>query len=261
MTTIVLVFLYFGVVIFPLAFWFWFFRRQDKLEPESRKLLMKIFELGAISIVFALIFEFVLDYIFEFFGVTSEQLEPGILLSGGAFFLVAFSFFLVGPVEELVKFLVLKFYVFKKLDFNQIIDGVVYGATLALGFAFIENSEYFLNAYQNIDVPWVFVMVVTFRGVITALVHVVSTGIIGLFIGRAKFSDSKNQKKIMFKGFLIASLIHGCYNVLIFFSFWGIVASSFLVIISMWWLVHEIKKPESKIIWEKREKDLEKLSE
>ena len=256
MTIAVLVLLYFGVVIFPLAFWFWFFRRQDKDEPEPKKLLLKIFELGAISIIFALAFEFLLDFIFEFFGVTSDQLQPGILLSGGVFFLIAFSFFLVGPVEESVKFLVLRFYVFRNEEFNQVADGIVYGATLALGFAFVENTEYFLNAYENVESSSVFVLVVVFRGVVTALVHVVSTGIIGLFIGRAKFSEAKNRKRIMFKGVVVGSLIHGCYNVLIFLSFFGIIASLLLVVVSMWWLVHEMRKPESQKIWEARKKEV-----
>ena len=53
-----------------------------------------------------------------------------------------FSF--LGPAwcEELLKFIILYFIVLRRNEFNEPMDGLVYGVTVSLGFATYENYTY-----------------------------------------------------------------------------------------------------------------------
>ena len=61
------------------------------------------------------------------------------------------SFLTAAPVEEGLKLSVLYFFVYKMKDFNEPIDGIVYGVTASLGFATLENIYYvyLLSDYLN----------------------------------------------------------------------------------------------------------------
>ena len=52
------------------------------------------------------------------------------------------SFLTAAWVEELLKFLVLYFIVLRRSEFNEPMDGIVYGVTVSLGFATYENYSY-----------------------------------------------------------------------------------------------------------------------
>ena len=60
------------------------------------------------------------------------------------------SFLTAAPVEEILKFSVLYSLVYKMKDFNEPVDGV-YGVTVSLGFATLENIYYvyLLSDYFN----------------------------------------------------------------------------------------------------------------
>ena len=64
------------------------------------------------------------------------------------------SFLSAAPVEEVLKFTVLYSLVYKMKDFNEPIDGIVYGVTVSLGFATLENIYYVyvlkLQFYNNL---------------------------------------------------------------------------------------------------------------
>ena len=44
--------------------------------------------------------------------------------------------------EELLKFIILYFIVLRRNEFNEPMDGIVYGVTVSLGFATFENYDY-----------------------------------------------------------------------------------------------------------------------
>ena len=49
------------------------------------------------------------------------------------------AFFVVGLGEELLKYLVVILYAFRKPSFNEPFDGIVYAVMVSLGFAALEN--------------------------------------------------------------------------------------------------------------------------
>lgn len=105
------------------------------------------------------------------------------------------SFLLVGLIEEASKYWVLRR---SGMSFFSSIDDVMQLAIIvAIGFAFAENvtnTGYFLNFVKQylVDPPqkdWVgFIGNVAGRSVLTSMVHIVSTGLLGYYFGVAIFA-------------------------------------------------------------------------
>ncbi len=244
--------IYIVVVILPVVFWFWFFRRQDRAEPEPKELLFKVFLGGILVVILASIAEAVIEGLF-FPQISAKLAEsPDANLgdfvgSFSDFFGFLAIYFMAGPVEELMKFFILKHLVFRRIAFNQVADGLIYGVTIALSFSLIENSIYFSNILSEFSFSGDFIAIVIIRGVVTTMLHVLATAILGLYLGRAKFSN-KNRKKIMFKGVFIAAMIHGVYNVSIFFSF-GMLTNLVLLLLCFKYIMQELKTEKTQMVW------------
>jgi protease PrsW len=98
------------------------------------------------------------------------------------------------PVEETFKYVgIVMLYLIARKEFDDLIDGFVYGALVGLGFAAVENVQYFLGAIsagadQIGPVVGLFVLRVLILGV---YMHVLWTGIAG--IGLAYFVTQREQ--------------------------------------------------------------------
>jgi RsiW-degrading membrane proteinase PrsW (M82 family) len=113
------------------------------------------------------------------------------------------AFITVAAVEEGAKFLVVRFLVYPKKELQTVRDGLLFTVCASMGFALFENIIYTLDR-------WVTVLL---RGFTAVLLHIVASGIMGCFIGRAKL---QNRRDFFLKGFLIAVLIHGLYDFFLF---------------------------------------------
>jgi RsiW-degrading membrane proteinase PrsW (M82 family) len=105
-----------------------YFDHKDSLKPEPRCLLLLAFGCGCASALVAL----ALYWIGGLLGLPSWPGE-----SRGAIALYCLA--LVGPVEEGAKFLLARSLVFRWRYFDERIDGMVYAAAVAIGFATVEN--------------------------------------------------------------------------------------------------------------------------
>lgn len=95
----------------------------------------------------------------------------------------AFTAVVVAPVvEELTKGVVLAALLLTKHLDNET-DGLIYGAATGLGFAIVENVVYAVGA-SELGTGAV-IMVVILRTFLSALVHCISSGILGMTIGYA----------------------------------------------------------------------------
>ena len=129
-----------------------------------------------------------------------------------------YFFIVVGPVEEVVKWLAVRLYAYRRPDFHAVVDGAVYGAMAGLGFATIENTLYitrvYLTAAGSTGTPVVPATVgITGIRSLAGPGHVIYTAFSGYYLGLAKFNPD-NAGPIVVKGLLIAVLIHGLYNTL-----------------------------------------------
>ncbi len=234
--------LFFIVVIFsPPIFWIYFVRSQDRSEPEPKRLVRRCITVGVVSAIMAAIFELVIG---RLAGLQDPSLgeAPSYLTMG-----VAFSVFLAGPIEELCKYIVLRYSVFFTPDFNQVFDGVVYGISVALGFSVTENMSYFVGLYHT-ETTAAFVIIVIVRALVTTMVHVTATGILGYYVGRAKFTTGRRWPLILL-GLGYAAGLHGVFNVLIGSGRLQLVLSFILVSTVFAMFKHVWNQPHVRMIW------------
>lgn len=102
---------------------------KDRTEKEPFSLLVKLFCLGALSCLPAVILEMILPA----FNAFPE---------GSIAYLVVENFLVVGLAEEASKFLMLYLVTRRNKNFNCLFDGVLYAVVVSLGFATLENILY-----------------------------------------------------------------------------------------------------------------------
>jgi len=129
-----------------------------------------------------------------------------------------FFFFIVGPVEETVKWLAVRLHAYRQERFDAVIDGAVYGAFAGLGFATIENALYVSRGFETATAAGgenVFAMVAGTAAVraFAGPGHVIYSAFAGYYLGLAKFNED-DWGPIVVKGLLIAALVHASYNTL-----------------------------------------------
>ena len=120
-----------------------------------------------------------------------------------------FSF--LGPAwcEELLKFIILYFIVLKRNEFNERMDGIVYGVAVSLGFATLENYEYVFILAEKWEIePYTMAI---WRSYSAVPMHGLNGCIMGFYFGMFAFTANK---KYLILCLLIPFIIHGLYNFL-----------------------------------------------
>ncbi len=120
--------------------WLYFVQHFDRARPEPFWLVFATFLLGGLSCVPAGFAEYALARL-------TPYLNPSFITLGGqmrGFFpgLVVFTL-VVGVSEEGAKMLGVSALARRRREFDEPVDGIVYGAASSLGFAAVENVKYF----------------------------------------------------------------------------------------------------------------------
>jgi RsiW-degrading membrane proteinase PrsW (M82 family)/GNAT superfamily N-acetyltransferase len=142
------------------------------------------------------------------FGVVSIAPALGIetvishYLNRSVFSIVAGAFLGVALVEELSKFLVLRYYSFTRQSFDEPLDGIVYGVLVSMGFATVENIFYVYN--ENLSVAFL-------RMFTSVPAHATFAIIMGYYTGKAKFNHQQ-RSKLFTRGIAGATVAHGTYD-------------------------------------------------
>jgi protease PrsW len=180
------------VAVAPGLFLLWYFYHRDKFEREPKKLLFKVFFFGSLTVIPAIIFELILEKAFNAF--TSGVINV---------FLVCFI--VVAPVEEILKFFVVRNWAYNRPEFDEVMDGIVYCVSASLGFATLENIMYVLSNGLGVGV---------IRAFLAVPGHAMYGAIMGYFMGRAKLNGAR-ENRLMTTGVLLAILFHGIYDFLL----------------------------------------------
>ncbi len=207
----------------PGIFWLWYFYRKDKIEPEPKQLIIKVFLLGMLAVVPAAIIEL-----------------P--FLTMNSFVVIVF----VAPVvEEIIKYLFVSHGVYRDAEFDEPMDGIVYACAVALGFASLENVGYLLQIYIKPESYTHFFgvtslagkvsMVFLIRALLTVPGHALWSSMWGYALGRAKFLDEEQGKPLIFKGILLAILSHAVFNFLLLLSYFS--ALGMLILVPVLWRI------------------------
>lgn len=187
--------------LIPTIVYAWTLRWFDRYEKEPVGLVAAAFAWGALpAVILALIGEMLADVPLALFSASSAR-----LMSSSA----------VAPVaEELAKglFLLLLYWIFQR-EFDDPIDGIVYGALVGYGFAMTENWFYFIGAW--VDGGWgQWSMVVALRQFLFGMNHAFFTSLTGLGLGLARVS-APFWVRVTFaiSGLGAAMLFHAIHNV------------------------------------------------
>lgn len=160
-----------GVVlaVLPSALWLWFFYRQDRLEPEPKTRIAAVFFL-------ALLLTDVLGrrVIYEWFDVlswASANLTASLLA----------SILINGFVYQAITYFSVRAVVYATDEFDERMDGIVYGTVAGLGIATLLNLRYIVDNEGVALAPGVI------RVATTALAQASFSGLMGYFMAEAKF--------------------------------------------------------------------------
>lgn len=183
---------------------------KDKFEKEPIRFLFKNFLMGAfLSVVITLILSTILNIAFPLTDATSIYQQ----------FIKAF--FVVGLVEEFSKYVIVRFYAQKSVEFNEPFDGIVYAVMVSMGFAALENVMYVFQYGVSTGIVRAFTAVPA---------HATFGILMGYFMGLAKFS--KNRQLLNLTGLVVATFFHGAYDFFLFINFIpGIALGAFVSLI------------------------------
>lgn len=203
------------MALIPLAIVFFAVRWIDRWEPEPRLAVVFAFLWGAaVAVIIALLVGAEIDNVVASLG------GPG---PGYQFFGAAIQAPIVEEGGKGLGILIL-FFVARK-HFDGPVDGIVYAAWVAGGFAFTENILYFGSQLVEAggfdeSVTQIFIM----RGIMSPFAHVMFTSFIGIALGfAARRTGALGAIGFYFLGLIPAILLHGLWNGALFFisDFYG----------------------------------------
>ncbi len=164
----------------------------DRYDKEPLSLLLKVFVLGALSVIPTAIVERFLVSINPFAGILS----------------IAFTAFVVaGLTEEFFKRFVILKTAFKSKAFDEKLDGIIYATFAALGFATVENIVYVVFRFTTN--PHIGI----YRGIFSVPAHMLFAVTMGYYLSLAKFSkEERDRRKYLKKSWYVPSMLHGIFN-------------------------------------------------
>ncbi len=115
----------------------------------------------------------------------------------------------LGPAwtEEILKFLVLYTIVLRRKEFNEPMDGIVYGVVVSLGFATYENYDYVFRLAEIWEIDPA--QLAIWRSYSAVPMHGLNGCIMGFYFGMYAFSANK---KYLILSLIIPFFLHGFYN-------------------------------------------------
>ncbi len=167
------------------------FYLKDKYEKEPIKTLLKVFGIGMLTILPVLALELWLI-----------KIKPNGPQLWDAFYMAVI---VAGFSEEIIKYVSLRFYIWKNVDFNEMYDGIIYGVFLSLGFATVENVLYVVEGGMS----------TALMRILTAVpAHALFGTVMGYYLGKAKFLPHSKTKHLFYAWFTPV-LLHGVYDFII----------------------------------------------
>jgi len=205
------------IAIAPIMFLAWFMYTRDRYEREPRRLILKTFFVGAVLTI----------------PVVFVEVVGSLILPPSEDPLSIFLHFLVGValVEESSKYAAVRVSVYSSREFNEPMDGLVYGAIAGLGFAAPENLLYVLSRGAALGV---------IRAVLSVPGHALWGAIIGYYLAIKKL---KADHGAGVRGLSLAVMLHTIfdYGLVALDPLAGIAVAS-LVVIAGWSVYFRYRK-------------------
>lgn len=183
------------LAIVPSALWVAFFYQQDRLEPEPKSRIAAVFLLAAL----------LTDVFFR--RMVNEWFRPAEWASRDSLTSLLASILIIAVSAQLIIYVVIRLIVYDSEEFDERMDGIIYGTVAGLGVATVTNL-YFVIANEGVALGPGVVQTVT-----TALAQASFGGLQGWFMAEAKFE----HKPVWWvpAGFALATLANGVFSWLI----------------------------------------------
>ena len=166
----------------------WYFWARD-VQREPGRVLWACFGLGVLSIIPVLLVAVPLGRLIE---QVNEPFTRGALE----------AFFTAAVPEEAGKLAVLLLYADRHKEFDEPMDGIVYGAAASIGFATFENVLYVSSGGLGVAI---------LRALTAVPGHAFLGAILGYYVGQAKFFPARRGRMIL-TGYAAAVVLHGLYD-------------------------------------------------
>ena len=174
--------------ITPSLLLMWYFHSRD-IYPEPPRVLWTTFGLGVLSVIPVMVVE-----------LPTARLLGGV---SNAYLRGLQDAFLVAAVpEEFFKFLVLVLYCARHREFNEPMDGIIYGVSASLGFATFENGLYVAKGGFSIAI---------LRALTAVPCHAFLGAIMGYYVGQAHF-NVRQPRVLLLGAWGVPTLLHGLYD-------------------------------------------------
>jgi RsiW-degrading membrane proteinase PrsW (M82 family) len=173
---------------FPSFMWISYVYKKDIHEPEPRRIVMIALTFGFLSTILAIILSLPFILLFPSFVVSAVLVAP--------------------VVEEFCKASGLRLV---KSEIHGEIDGVIYGVTIGMGFAMVENFLYELDFIFTDPAVWTFGSLL--RGLGSTIGHGLGAGLIGY--AYASYHLNKDQPgafKNVILAYIAAVGLHALWN-------------------------------------------------
>lgn len=158
------------IALIPPLLWLTIFYRQDRLNPEPKSFVFKTMLLGAL--IQKAIYTPIIAFVFS--GNTS-----GITSIGGRLII---NIILIAIIQESIKLISVRYSIYPSKEFDEVIDGIIYGSALGLGFAAMTNIGGIITSGGAMLTN------VTALVVIETFAHASITGLSCYILGVSKYS-------------------------------------------------------------------------
>lgn len=183
-----------ALALIPAAIWLFYIYRQDRLEPEPWGAVAGVFLLGGLLGYGAA------EPVIALFGVNDWMFRS-------PFAQMVATVCVIATLQELCKYVAVRYTVYLTEEFDEPIDGVVYATAAGLGLATVHNVAFVVDNESILPLAGATHIAVT------ALVHVASGTVLGYGIGRARLLEG-GQAWLAF-WFCAAVFINGGSQILV----------------------------------------------
>lgn len=203
-----------GFVLGGALLWVLYFDLKDRLQPEPRRLLVAAFGLGMGAAAASAL-------AYEVLWLLGVPVAPG----GDRQAILAVCLLAIGPIEEGAKFAVLAGIVARWRAFDEPIDGIIYAAAVAIGFAALENLLY---------LPHLLWWEQAARAGVAPFIHSLFSAVYGYGLSRSRFGARTRAARWAWPAgtLLLAAVLHGLYDYAIFAR--HVLLTSSAVVVVLW---------------------------
>jgi RsiW-degrading membrane proteinase PrsW (M82 family) len=187
----VYIFLYaFLAGILPSLLWLFFFTHEDSGHKKHRAVIFGCFLGGAVAVIIAIFAEKI---------IADSVTDP------------TTRYTLWAAFEEIIKFAIAGFIIYYTAEHESPIDIMIYCASVALGFAAIENTLFIFGPLSDGSIAQALITT-NMRFIGATLVHVVSSAFIGFMFGYFYYQGWFTKTLAVLAGITGAIALHATFN-------------------------------------------------